>query len=221
VRTLRSIAVAAGIAAVTVALAGGSPAGAKGPRSATIDGPGLDAPIVSQAGVVSKLPDLAGVYGPLWDDSMVLLLDEPPTDALGPGYEITWDLGEYFDEAGQSTGTPALVRQTVYPYAAGSPLVHTEAGQPFYAEETTGGWFIADPSLRDLLIDMGVPARREVEEVTASAASPASAAGGSGRGWVLPTVLAAVALATVALATAGLVRRRTTAPTAEPTADAV
>jgi hypothetical protein len=206
VKTLRIIAAAAVVAVVALA---GPPAEAKGPRSATIDGPGIDAPIEHQAGGLSKLPDLAGIYGPLWDDSMVTLLDEPPTDDLGPGYEIAWDLGTYY-EVGELSGGPDLVRQTVYPYAAGSPVVHTEAGQPFYAEETAGGWFVAHPALRDLLVDLGVPARPEVEEPAGAEMAPADDGG-----WVFPTVLAAVALAAAAVTSVGLLRRRTTVPAAD------
>jgi hypothetical protein len=172
VRTLRAITVAAGVAVVVVALAG-SPAVAKGPRSATIDGPGLDAPIVDPEAGLSKLPALSGLYGPLWDDPSVPLVDQPPTRDLGPAYVITWDLGEYVDEAGRSSGSPDLVRQTFYPYAVGSPLVHTEAGQPFYGEETSGGWYVGAHALRDMLVDLGLPTGDEAEDLPA-AVLPAS-----------------------------------------------
>jgi len=209
VRTFRSIAVAAVAGAVVVGLAA-APVQAKGPQSATIDGPGLADPIAVGDAGYTKLPGLTGVFGPLWDEPSVPLHDEPPTTELGPGYEVTWDLGAYVDEAGGSDGTPDLVVQTVYPYAAGrGPLVHTEAGQRFYAEETSGGWYYAHPALRDLLVDLGVPAG-EVEELTAAEVPPADDDGG----WRLPIGLVALGLAATSATTVGLVRRRVAVPAA-------
>lgn len=198
--------IAAVVVAVVVGMAvAAPPAGAKGPRGATIDGPGLDAPIAPPNPGMSKLPDLTGLYGQVWGG--LPQVDEPTATDLGPAYVVGWDLG------GDAS---AEVVQTVYPYAAGGdPLVHTEAGQAAFAEETRGGWFAADPALRDLLVDLGVPAAAEVAEVEVAEPAAADRAGGGSDGWVFPTVLAAAALAAAVATSVGLLRRRTTVPVAE------
>ena len=205
-RTSRNIAVAIAIAIVVAVALVVSPAGAKGPQHATIDGPGLEEPIDQRDAGMSKLPSLTGLFGPLWDDPSVPLVDEAPTTDLGPAYVVTWDLGPYGTE-------PTTVRQTVYPYAAGDhPLVHTEAGQRFYGEETGGGWYVAPQALRDMLIASGLPTSSEARDELGAPADRGQAAASTpdpaDRGWLVPAGVAAAALAVGAAASVGLVRRR-------------
>jgi hypothetical protein len=204
VRTFRSVTAAAALASLTLLVA--DPAAAKGPRSASIDGPGLDAPIVDAQGGMSNLPTLTGLYGVLWSDPAVALLDEAPTGDLGPAWVVTWDMGD-LHEPGTASDAPALVLQTVYPYAEGGPLVQTEAGQPFYEQETIGGWYEAPSGLGNLLERLGIPpAADDGEPVELAGSTRSSAAPTPGDG--PPITLIAVAVAgTFLLAAATVVFR--------------
>jgi hypothetical protein len=167
VRTLR-IVTAVALASLTLLVA--DPAAAKGPRSASIDGPGLDAPIVDAQGGMSNLPTLTGLYGVLWSDPAVSLLDDAPTGDLGLAWVITWDMGD-IPEPGAESGAPDLVLQTVYPYAEGGPLVRTEAGQPFYDQEPLGGWYEAPSGLADILERLGLPPAAALEPAAGAPAA--------------------------------------------------
>jgi hypothetical protein len=162
VRALRII-IAVVLAAV-VALAA-DPAAAKGPVGATIDGQGLHASIDGVE--LGKLPALTGLYFAMWTDPAMPLPDEAPTTDLGPAWVITWDMGTYAEGAASESDAPNLVRQTVYPYAADGPIIHTEPGQPFYEDETVGGWYTAPPSLTSMLTTFGVPAQDAVASTPA------------------------------------------------------
>ena len=221
-RKLR-IATAAAIATATLVAVAADPAAAKGPRSATIEGPGLDAPIEESAAGMSNLPTLTGLFGTLWADPTIPLLDEAPADDLGPAWVITWDMGTYADVAGVGSDSPDLVRQTVYPYADDGPIVHTEAGQPFYGEETVGGWYEAPSGLVNVLGRLGVPAESEFPGAPVAAggdddpeparlaapirASAARSPDDSSTDWIAP---AATLLAILAAATILFTRRRRT-----------
>lgn len=195
-----------------------APAAAKGPVGATIDGDGLVAPIEHSTAGGSKLTDLTGVYLITSRVGGIELTTDPPTGDLGPELVVTWDMGSYTDEDG-TVHDENLIRQEVYPYAAGGPLVHTEADQGFYASGTGGGWYAARGALTSMLRSLGIPSEAELTEAQSEAAAPAAvrdatrpAARGTsddgpwpGRGWAVavPTALVA-AVAAVAV----LVRRR-------------
>jgi hypothetical protein len=55
-------------------------------------------------------------------------------------------------------GSPDVITQDVYPYAARGPVTYMEAGQKLLARETGGGWFQADSRLRETLVSAGLPA---------------------------------------------------------------
>jgi hypothetical protein len=57
-----------------------------------------------------------------------------------------------------------VIRQDLYPYARldayaeSAPVTYMEPGQRFWSTETTvGGWWIANPSLKDALVAVGLP----------------------------------------------------------------
>lgn len=164
----RKVGVGAVATAVALSVLTG-PVGAKGPtiEDATIDGPGLEGPIdyprdaAYFAAYFSRLPSLTG----LWTVLSVDVAAEPaelrtykPRGHLGPGLVITWELN-MLEIAPPTAGdaTPEI-RQDVYPYATGGPLVHTRAGQPLGgSHRTIGGWYRAHPALVDMLHGLGVP----------------------------------------------------------------
>jgi len=136
-------------------LVGALPALAKGVSSATIEGPGLEEPLVIEATAV-RLVEASGFWELLYGadgespGATGALLSQPPSGDLGPAYEVTWYLG----------GDPYPAPSTVYPFAPGGPLVYVEEGKVggfFGIDIVPGGWFAADPILTDLMVGYGVP----------------------------------------------------------------
>jgi hypothetical protein len=157
---------------VVLALLAAGPAWAKGPSAATITGPGLDAPIVVEGvgergsgGDFSSFVEAAGFWELVFGATATggassRVLDEPSAADLGPEYVVTWELG--MDDASAS----------VYPYSAAGPLVYVEPSQQLidYGTRTAGGWFIAGPTLVELLNGYGVPTMEARAGPDASAA---------------------------------------------------
>jgi hypothetical protein len=109
------------------------------------------------------------------------LRDEAPTENLGPALRVEWTM---FD--GAPTGSdeaPGLV-QTLYPFAAGGALVHTEPGQRSSAfESTAGGWYRAPDRLDDHLAALGISAEVVVDAPAAAAEASAPAGDERPAGW--------------------------------------
>ena len=188
--------------ALVLALAG--PAQAKGIQSAIITGPGLDEPIDVAHPDDSKLPAFTG----FWDvmpgqPAPPALVEQPPTTELGPRYTITWRLMTDADET-------TAIRQDLYPYADGGPLVHTSAGQAIFDGATVRGWYGAPIALRDVLGSLGVPAAGSTPGAgKSSSASPqgVGAPSSDDSPWPVVIVVAAGAMVLASVIGAVAVRR--------------
>ena len=183
-------------AGLALVVAGAAPAAAKGPLAATITSPptaehpdGVATALVpagdppAASGTVDPqvepppdgLLQLAEDMG-LWDaiDPEIALPPEPPYSA-GPAFPVEWTLvgprgGEGFE-------------QTLYPQAAGGPLVHTEAGQTAYGLAVPGGWYRASSRLGDTLESLGfVTKMRSAVTPNAADGETDTVAGGSAHG---------------------------------------
>jgi hypothetical protein len=184
------------------------PALAKGADQATISGPGLTHPIV-----LTGQPDAPGDLGSLSEGSGLFLamfgpdpggpemVAAQPAGALGPKYEIAYRV--------PGGPTPDIVRQDLYPAAAGGPLTYTPAGQTAFGGGTLvqSGWYRTPESFARQLVQLGLP-------VSASAA-PAPRASAVPRAEVRPdhhgstsALLIGGAVVVVLAAAAALVRRR-------------
>lgn len=138
------------------ALAMPTAASAKGPASATIEGPGIDGGTKvpgSGENVGTPLGDLtkyAGFFPAVYggDPQNPTSKDRPKGD-LGPRYTVTYSL-----PAGEET---VAIRQDMYPYA-NPPVTYTEPGQKVYEGRVTpGGWYTKGiPVLRVRLIQAGL-----------------------------------------------------------------
>ena len=171
---------------------------AKGPSSASIDGPGTGGGVnisgdgESPGTQLGKLAMQAGLPDALFQAQPNRMHAERPRGELGPKYTITWTL------PGPS-GKNDYVKQDVYPYAD-PPVTYVEPGLKFFDEmETRGGWYVAGPALKESLVSAGLP-------------STAPANGSNDDGAAVPTgtllaILAATAL--LLLASAVFLRRRT------------
>lgn len=192
-RLVLFIVVAAGAASLLAASAA-----AKGPSEASVEGPGLKSAIVfggDGEGPGSPLGDLAdgaGFFPAVFDQTPNPMLPGRPKGDLGPRYTITYTV------PGPS-GTDEI-RQDLYPYAQGGAVTYMAPGQPIFDMTTRGGWYTALPSLKDTLVDAGLPA-----------SAPTTAGGGSGSSWlaeswawILVGILSALVLAAASLL---LVRR--------------
>ena len=171
---------------------------AKGPSGATIEGPGsgsITFPGNESGGtMLGDLTQQAGFFPAVFAQEPDPMLQSRPKGDLGPKYTITYTVPGPNNEVWK-------VRQDVYPYASPGPVTYMEPGQAVYDQQTRGGWFQADPGLKQMLVDAGLPS---------SASGPTS--GSSAFPTALVSLLTAFLL--VAMATAILIRRRTRPATA-------
>lgn len=196
-----------GVAALAIVVTGAAPAGAKGPASLTITGPGLDDPIeVSLTGEGADAPPpyvvvaLMELVGPYDLASRADARDAKPGGRLHERYTLTWTMAHPPDADPASY----TVVQDVYPNAA--------FGGPFLAD--ADGWYEARPALRDTLAALGVPVTHPTTAhlaATQAATPPAPPRPGPDRLTPWPLALAGAAGLTAGL-TAGvtLARRRPT-----------
>ena len=170
----------------------------KGPSGASIDGPGSGGSITVSGGdgyggtPLVDLTQQAGFFEATFGQEPNPLLASRPNGDLGPKYMITYTVPGPNNELDE-------IRQYVYPYANPAPVTYMEPGQAFFGtERTRGGWFKADPALKQTLVAAGLPR------------TPPGSATASGSG-DFPTALITLLTASllVAMATALLIRRRT------------
>lgn len=167
--------IAATAVGLVAALPGAGPAWAKGADQVTISGPGLAKPIVltgmgepGSGEVLGRLSEGAGLFvvmfGP--DPSREEYLGAQPAGVLGPKYELA------FRVPGGGP-TPDIVRQDLYPFAAGGPVTNTRAGQTAMGGTTHGGWFKSPSGFAALLGSVGVPVTSPPAAGRQAAAPPA------------------------------------------------
>jgi hypothetical protein len=199
-RIRRVVAVAFLALAGSVVFAG--PAEAKGPKTVTLSGPGIDEPIVvaaygdaaheestaddsSPPYLDFALTEAAGMY--LYD--LTGARSTPPIGELGPKYTLTWLM------YGPSDADPEdwTVVQELYPDATCAPVIHVLPSQYTNNEE---GWFDAPDLLQATLAAYTTP-----EPIAAQRPEPTKS------GIALPAMIAGLAAAFTAGLTLG--RRRT------------
>ncbi len=174
-----------------------SPAHAKGPSEATIDGPGLaeaiSIPSDSQASAAFwRLVEYTGFFPAVFRQTPDPMLSKRPHGSLGPRYVMTYTLPG-------PNGVDDALHQDVYPYAKPRPVSYTQPGQRFFMDqETHGGWFVAEPSLKRSLVTAGLPET-----------PPAS---GDDASFPWPVVALLAALGALVVATLGVRLRRRSQP---------
>jgi len=145
------------VAALGAALLLPTLAAAKGPDRASISGPGLSHPVTIEGdgeGGPSALGILAGeggFFAQMYGATGPGTLKARPNLKLGPRYQVTYRVP---GQDGAST-----VQQDLYPYAVHGPVSYMSRGQTFWGTQTTaGGWFRGTPSLKQMLVQAGLPA---------------------------------------------------------------
>ena len=127
---------------------------AKGPSSASIDGPGTGGGLKfsnddSDGMTLSTLAEQTGIFPALFGQTPDPMQKERPKGDLGPKYTITWTVPT-------GKGKADRVRQDVYPYA-NPPVTYMAPGQKVFDRETRGGWFRSDEGLKQTLVAAGLP----------------------------------------------------------------
>ena len=174
---------------------------AKGPTGASIDGPGAGGGITfpgygeSSGSPLGDLTQQAGFFPAAFGQEPSPMLPSRPAGDLGPKYTITYQVPGPHNEADK-------IRQDVYPYARPAPVTYMRPGQPFFGtEQTRGGWFRADPGLKQTLVGVGLPRSAPAPPPTPKSSSgdfPTPYVGG----------LTAVLLTALGAAAALVIRRR-------------
>ncbi|HJP65008.1 MAG TPA: hypothetical protein VKA30_01740 [Actinomycetota bacterium] len=150
--------------------------------SGSVSGPGLPGPIhmsfKGDCGVVYpcqnfldfdnplvNLASLTGLSGLRAGSSRSYIGAPPPAAQLGPRYRFT--------VTASTDKQSETVVQDIYPFAGERGWIFTPPGQSIFTRPLQEGWLPAPFSLRDALIDLGVPARPPVvAPVSAPVASP-------------------------------------------------
>ena len=163
----------------------------KGASEATVTGPGLGDGITlageGQAGgeKLMQIAQEAGFFPAVFLTSPNPMHTQQPAGVLGPRYTIAYEMPGPNGELDE-------IRQDVYPYATPDPVTYMEPGQRYFSsEETVGGWYVAAASLKDELVDVGLPET-----------APPGGDDGSEVPWT--TLLGVTAVAAAALAAAAL-----------------
>jgi len=133
-----------------------SPVLAKGPSQAVLEGPGLPFPISLRAPgkptigrALATMVQESGFFSSLHG------ADAPwrhlrPDGELGPRYIVSYIL--------RGGDDPRSIVQYLYPYAKAGPITYMPPGQRTWThDKTTGGWHRADASLKEMLIELGLP----------------------------------------------------------------
>jgi hypothetical protein len=145
-------------ATLVAALTLPSMAAAKGPSAASVSGPGLGRTLAVTGqgeGPGTPLGSLAttgGFFAQMFGDTYPTQRTQPK-GTLGPRYTVVYTV------PGPDNITSRVV-QYAYPYAKPVPLTYMKPGQPFWGNRATyGGWFVALPSLKRMLLRAGLPAK--------------------------------------------------------------
>ena len=139
---MRKSLIAAAVAFALLAVP--SQASAKGAAGLTISGAGVQ-PDVLDFRTIEKIAEQSRLYEAIWEPNVRAFAhtEWAPTDHLGPRMVLTWDM----DHDGSMPGPDVGFVQSLYPFAAGGPLIHTADGQQVYLEPVDGGWHRADRRL--------------------------------------------------------------------------
>ena len=170
----------------------------KGPSGASISGPGTGGGLniggngESGGTPLGDLTQQAGFFPAMFGQDPDPMLSSRPKGDLGPKYTITYTVPGPVSEADKIT-------QDLYPYA-NPPVTYTKPGQEFFGtERTRGGWFKADPQLKEILVAAGLP---KVDPAT----------GSSDDSWFPAGLVSLLAAALLLAAGTGIVMRRRTRP---------
>jgi hypothetical protein len=196
-----ALAVAMSAAAVMTA----TPALAKGPIQARITGPGLAHTIVvggnGEPGFSDRLATLAtqtDLFAILFGASgnipaPVLLRAAPPAVYLGPGYALVYTVPGVTPRPGQTYGQ---IRQTLYPWAAGGPVIYTSPRQQGFGQAVQiSGWFRGGLPLTRVLTRLGVPSLTRGQAAQRARLLAAHPTGEGTPAWLIATIVVLVAAA--------------------------
>lgn len=199
---------------IATALTLATPALAKGTTQARITGPGLTHAIVVSAngeatGPPSRLGMLAwqtGLFAVLFGPGANIpaparLAAAPDAGTLGPRYLLIYTVpGVTPSPTSEMVGH---IRQDLYPWAAGGPVIYTPPGQQGFNGGTVqvAGWFRGRPPLASVLAQIGLPPRARALAAQARRSATAQSAGSGAPAWLIApaAVLAVAALSGVVL----------------------
>jgi hypothetical protein len=152
-------------------------------KSVTISGPGIDHQLTLTGGgereiestPAGKLAMQSGFFPELFDTSPDPTLVERPDGPLGPKLRAEYIFPN------PETGELARVVQDVYPYAKPYPVTYIPAGREIWTGEAAhGGWYLAQPDLKAVLVKAGLPRTAQVVGRSSGSSMGAWAGGAAG-----------------------------------------
>jgi hypothetical protein len=133
---------------------------AKGPTEGSISGPGFVKTFKvtgdGSGGTPSgDLTQASGFFPAAYGQSPDPMLHRKPTGTLGQRYALVWKVPD-------GEGRIFVIRQDLYPYAAGGAVTYMRPGQSIFGMTTRGGWY-RDSGLKRTLVSLGLSARAPSE----------------------------------------------------------
>jgi hypothetical protein len=151
----------AGIVALIAVLSPTS-ALAKGPTSATIEGPGITGTIDVSGEPGSGEPGSSATLGQLAEHAGLFAVGfgagTGQVSTRRPEGELGAELTLVFTVPTSATASDTVV-QRLYPYADGGAVTYTDARQTVMGMQTAGGWYTGGEPLSAALTEVGVPAQ--------------------------------------------------------------
>lgn len=128
-------------------------ASAKGVTQVRVSGPDLVQPINFGAEGAGNVAQATGLYSAFFDTTPPSPDPRLLSEDLGKPYTATYT----YAVPEQRTERQGIVRQELYPYAAGGAVTYTPAGQRLFNATSRGTWH-RDARLASILIAAGLPA---------------------------------------------------------------
>jgi len=145
--------------ALVVALVFPALAVAKGPVSASVSGPGLDAPLLIKGDgegpgtALGTLASAGGFFAQMYGQSPDPTFASRPSVTLGPRYIAVYVVPG-------PNKIESRVIQYIYPYAKPRAVTYMKPGQRFWSgRRAHGGWYRGSARLTSVLVQAGLPAR--------------------------------------------------------------
>jgi hypothetical protein len=152
------------LSVLVIAATSGTAAGKAAATKVKINGPGMTSP-----GTIARLSVVNRITLATLDDTNRTRIERPRS--TGPAYELEFT----FAVADANGGRTEIIRQTLYPFAAGGPVVLTGRGEKidmsFGPIRFDPGWFEVPRSTVRELRKVGLPHVSPERETTTSSAS--------------------------------------------------
>jgi len=158
---LRTVAALTAMAIGVVTVVAPQQAAAKGAERLTVSGVGVGRIVLDgrsddamwQIAELTAFHEVVFEGGDLSGGRKAVRAVRPSTGELGPRIGLAWDM----HHTAGAPGVDVPLRQDLFPYAAGGPMLRTPPGQEVYGTPVDSAWHRVEPALVEVLAALGIP----------------------------------------------------------------